>query len=180
MKQLLSIIASFLTLGTAFAGESALIEVYQPLDGAESGLKIVPVSCFVWNIASGQPYSILSISAENHPPTVSAEHPVPNLNIASCCKIGFSGGDANEHDKSIVLEATQIPSGKELSKVCVYEKEKVVRATLECLRRSVTGNLAKFPVTLHCKEEDRKWLEPIVKEYNGADHSKPFFNPGEA
>ena len=58
-----------------------------------------------------------------------------------------------------------------------HTPETVVRACLECLRRSLPEKLSKTPVTLIGAGTDKKWAVDLVKEFNAHDRRKEFFKP---
>lgn len=60
-----------------------------------------------------------------------------------------------------------------------YSREDIIRASLECLRRSIPKKLASTPVTLIASKSDTKWLKPIVADYNKSDRGSEFFKPSD-
>jgi hypothetical protein len=173
MKRHLLGLASLLLLPAAFAGEAGLVRTYQPLYAFEGdGPLIEPVTCYVHSISGGSTNAMTLISAENHPPTRS-EHKPGDVNLTSIYGIEFTQVNGGSPDPTVTLDATHIKKAEGTSGS--HDREVVVRASLECLRRTRPEKIAKLPIKLACRDEDRAWLEPIVKEFNKHDPAKVFF-----
>ncbi|MFD0893957.1 hypothetical protein KBB96_11080 [Luteolibacter ambystomatis] len=154
----------------AWAGEAALVQTYQPLDGQGSGeIEIRPVSCVDWYSHSGFPNVINLISAPNKPPT-NAPEPVGDINLASIYGLSFKGGDP-EGDRTILLDATRFAVPENHG----HPREKILRASLECLRKVLPEKFTSAPIKLECHEKDREWIGKILEEFKKHDRSKPFF-----
>lgn len=173
MKHLLT--ASLIVMSlAAFAGESALITTFQPLDGLGSGeIVIVAVACHDWYGHSGQPTVIGLISAPNVPPTNNAKEATQNLNLASLTGLRFETSDIGNVSAplELIMDASQFKESKG-----GYRREEIIRASLECLRRCLPEKLQKTPLTLQAAEADKKWLSEIVREFNSHDRSKAFYS----
>ena len=157
----------------AWAGESALTVTYQPLDGLGSGeVQICGVVCHDWYSHSGQPTALGLISARNVPPTNNPKEATGDLNLASVCGISFSCGDIDQVQE-LFFDASQFksPDGRG------YDREVIVRASLECLRRCLPDKLVKTPVQLKASDTDKVWLSSLVNEFNKHDRSKVFYEP---
>ena len=171
---------------TAMAGESTLTKTYQPLHGHSTiGIVIAEVTCHHW-YASSASSSLDLIAVRNVPPTDQPEMAKEDLNLASICGLKISLNDQgvqNPPPPEVTLDATRFALGGSLASIPAEEqgevKEKIIRASLECVRRSLGTTRAKAPVKLECKEEDKEWLGKIVEEFNAHDRSKEFFIPRE-
>jgi hypothetical protein len=166
-------IALLLLASNILAGESSLTVTYQPLDGLGSGeVQVCRVLCHDWYSHSGQPTAIGLISARNVPPTNNPKQATDDLNLASACGLHFSCGDI-ELVQELFLDATKF----KLSEGRGYEREVIIRASLECLRRCLPPKLIKTPLKLQASEADKAWLTVIVNEFNKHDRSKVFYEP---
>lgn len=176
MKALLPWLAVWVSVGMAFAGESALTKTYQPLSGLGAGdIRIVEVSCHDWHGHSTQPTQIGLISARNVPPTNNPKEAKDDLNLASLCGLHFSAGDI-EFTSELTLDATAFKVAKEHD----IPREDILKASLECLRRCLPPKLLKTPVTLKASKEHQAWMGKIVAGFNAHDRKKVFFVPPEA
>jgi len=172
MKLLIVLGGWVYTVMACLGGESSLITIYQPMDGLGSGLvEIRPVTCYVHNGDSGIALGVGLVSVVNMPPDLGSRPGVErrDLNLASLCKLHFNSPDPNT-DREVTLDATGFTMGKSS-----YEKETVVRAALECLRRSLPEGMKKFPVRLKAGEKDLEWMGKIVEQYNSCDRGKAFY-----
>jgi hypothetical protein len=161
--------------GATLAGESALTATYQPLSGLGSGeVTVVQVTCHHW-YANSVGSAVDLIHLRNVPPTDNAKEATEDLNLASRCGLKFSTNDLGDPDAAplIVFDATQFDESKSGG----YEKEDVVRASLECLRRCLPPALTATKVTLKSKDSDKEWLTVIVDQFNAAPRDKAFFEP---
>ncbi|GAA5495917.1 hypothetical protein Rhal01_02098 [Rubritalea halochordaticola] len=176
MKTLILALSSLVFASTAFAGESGLSTIYQPLDSlGAGGIRIVSVTCHDWHAMSGVSCGLELISAANVPPTNKPALAKEDLNLASVCGLHFSSHDLGypKAKPALKLDATQFKTTKRFSQ----PKEDILRASLECLRRCLPDILSKIPLTLDCNEENKEWMQAIVDEFNKHDRSKPFFTP---
>ena len=173
MKTLVATIAGILMTSVSYAGESALITTYQPLAGLGSGeVAVVQVTCHHW-YANSASSPVDLIHVRNVPPTDNPKEATEDLNLASRCGLRFSTNDlgAAESAPMIILDATQFDESKSGG----YDKEAIIRASLECLRRVLPAKLAATKVSLKCKDADKDWLSKIVDQFNSAPNDKPFY-----
>jgi len=165
---------------TATAGESDLTKTYQPLTGASTlGIIIAEVTCHHW-YANSASHSVDLIQARNVPPTDMPEMAKEDLNLVSLCGLKISMNDLGGGAEPLVtFDATGFVMPKNFIEGSpdggAGFRDRVVRASLECVRRCVEGLPGKTPVTLKCKDADKEWLEKIVAEYNKHDHTKVFY-----
>jgi hypothetical protein len=167
---------------TATAGQSTLTTTYQPLRGHSTiGIVIAEVTCHHW-YASSASSSLDLIAVRNVPPTDQPEMAKEDLNLASICGLKFSLNDQgflNPPPPVVTLDATRFALGGSYARIPAEEqgevKVKIIRASLECVRRCLGKHWAKAPVKLECKEADKEWLGKIVAEFNAHDRSKEFF-----
>jgi len=180
MKLLRWIAPLWALVQAATAGQSTLTETYQPLVGhAKFDIVVAEVTCHHW-YANSASHSVNLIAARNVPPTDVPEQANKDLNLASICSLKFrmsylGGGEA----PLVTLDATGFampehfkagsPEGE------LKFRDRIVRASFECLRLCLKGRPEKTPVTLKCKDADKEWLGKIVAEYNKHDHTKAFF-----
>ena len=165
----------FLVPGILHAGESALTTTYQPLAGLGSGkVAIVQVTCHHW-YANSAGSAIDLIDVRNVPPTDNPKEATEDLNLASICGLELSTNDlgAEAAVPMILLDATQFDDSKSGG----YDKEDIVRASLECLRRCLPHKLTTTKVTLKCKDSDKEWLSTIVTQFNSAPRDRVFYGP---
>lgn len=174
MKRLATFLAMITLARLVDAGESALTTTYQPLDGLGSGrVTVVPVTCHQYYAGSGVGSAVDLIHLRNVPPT---DHPAEanqDLNLASRCGLKFSTNDLGlaKAPPKVVFDALKFDASKGRG----YQKEEIVRASLECLRRCLPGKLKTTRVTLLCRPADRKWLGKMVLEFNAASKDLIFF-----
>ena len=175
MKSLAALVLLHLTASLGGAGEAALTTTYQPLDGLGSGeITIVAVTCH--HVRAGSVGSAVDlIHLRNVPPTDIPKFAKDDLNLASLSGLRFSTHDLGDPEAKaeILLDATRFDP----SKANGYEKEDIVRASLECLRRCLPEVLTRTPVTLKSTDAQRPWIDKIVTEFNNAPRDQPFFEP---
>lgn len=172
MKTIATTVSAFL-ICIASGGESALTTTYQPLDGLGSGeIAIIQVTCHHWYSQSASS-AVDLIYRRNVPPTDNPKEATEDLNLASRCGLKFSTNDLGVagSDPMILFDASHFDASKSGG----YDKEAIIRASLECLRRCAPAKLVATKVTLKCKDEDRKWLSVIVDQFNSAPRDKPFY-----
>jgi hypothetical protein len=170
----------------ATAGQSTLTKTYQPLCGhATIDIVIAEVTCHHW-YASSASSSLDLIAERNVPPTDNPGQAHENLNVASICGLMFSLNDQGGQQPPspvVTLDATRFALAGPFAGTSAEERaklrDKIVRASLECVRRCLGERQAKTPVTLKCEEADKEWLGKIVEEFNAHDRGKAFFEPSE-
>lgn len=173
MKIFTSIVFLLTAAGATLAGESSLTTTYQPLDGLGSGeVTVVQVTCHHW-YANSVGSAVDLIHVRNVPPTDNPKKATEDLNLASRCGLKFSTNDLGDSEARpmILFDAKRF----DVSESGGYEKEEIVRASLECLRRCLPPVLTSTKVTLECKDSDRSWLTAIVDEFNAAPRDKAFY-----
>ena len=170
------LVASFMLVRAALAGESTLTVTYQPLDALGSGsIHIAQVTCHDWYSHSGQATQIGLISAPNIPPTNNPKEATENLNLASICglRIFASAIENPQAAPTLTLDASRFSIPDRVA----HSREDILRSTLECLRRCLPAQLRQVPVVFKCGEADKPWLEAIISEFNAHDRSKVYFTP---
>jgi hypothetical protein len=166
----------------ATAGQSTLTKTYQPLCGHSTiDIVIAEVTCHHWS-ANSASSSVNLIALRNVPPTDNPEQAKEDLNVASICGLKFRMSDLGAHEAPLVtLDAARFALAGPFAGTPAEERDKlrvkIVRASLECVRRCLGERLAKTPVTLQCGEADKEWLGKIVEEFNANDRGKAFFEP---
>lgn len=176
--KLSAVLANFIVLAnSALAGESALTTTFQPLDGLGSGrIQIVQVTCHHWH-ANSASSAVDLIDIPNVPPTDNPEQAKENLNLASVCGVKLSTSDLGA--VGAPLEVTMDLTKFSIPKRYGYPREDIVRACLECLRRTLPRKLHGTPLTLKASDADLSWVAPIVAEFNKHDRAKEFYSPAE-
>jgi len=163
-------------LHAAYAGESALITTYQPLDGLGSdSIYIVSVTCHDWNGHAGQASSIQLISAKNVPPTNNPKEATEDLNLASVCGVHFYASDLGDPEAplELIMDVTKFSVPKRFG----HSPEEIVRACLECLRLAMPDKLRKTPLTFRAVDKNAQWVGEIVRQFNAHDRKKVFHTP---
>lgn len=176
MKNFLVTVVILVRASFTHAGESALTTTYQPLAGLGAGeVIVVEVTCHHW-YANSASSAVDLIHVRNIPPTDNPKEATEDLNLASRCGLKFSTNDlgAGGSVPLILLDASQFDESKSGG----YDKEAIVRAALECLRRVLPAKLAVTKVTLKCKSADTHWLSGIIAQFNAASRDKPFYEAG--
>ncbi len=178
MKSLLLVTFLFISVRLCWAGESSLTVTFQPLDGLGAGDVVVSqVTCHDWSAHSGMATAIDLISAKNVPPSNNPKEATQDLNLASRCGVGFGASDLGDPKAKaeLIMDVTEF----DVTKGGGYEREEIIRASLECLRRCLPEKLVNVDVTLRCVESERGWLEKIVAEFNAHDRTKVFYKQAE-
>lgn len=168
-----AITTCLLIASVAHAGESALTTTYQPLAGLGAGdVKVVQVTCHHW-YAHGSSSPVDLIHLRNVPPTDNPQEATEDLNLSSRCGLKFSINDFRTAGSVpiVLLDATLFDATKSGG----YDKEAVIRASLECLRRCLPVKWATTKVSLRCKDADKEWLVSIVSQFNKAPKDKVFY-----
>jgi len=172
MKTIALVVSAFI-IGVAYGSESTLTATYQPLAGLASGeVAVVQVTCHHW-YAHSAGSAVDLIHLRNVPPTDNPKEATEDLNLASRCGLKFSTNDlgAAQSAPMILLDANQFDESKSGG----YDKEAIVRASLECLRRCLPAKLVATKVTLKCGDADKGWLSRIVAQFNSAPRDRPFY-----
>ena len=178
MKSLPLIVILSVLLQPLFAGESALTKTFQPFDGlgAGAGVPIITeVTCHDWYTHSGMPTAIGLISAPNIPPTNNPAEATDDLNLASICGVKFFTSDMGNPKAplSVTMDCMKFVKPP---KRYLQDRAIIIRASLECLRRTLPDKLIKTPVTLKAGDADMKWMSAIIREFNEHDSSKEFYS----
>lgn len=167
------LLASTALAAVVHASESSLTATYQPLDGLGAGrIFITRVVCH--DHAPGNGSAIGLISAANVPPTNAPGTATENLNLASVCGVRFDPGDLGNRKapRKLVMDCSKLVEPPK--RFSGYPREHIIRTCLECLRRCLPEELLDTPVTLLASNANRKWLEPIIREFNAHDRGQPF------
>lgn len=170
MKIFIAAVLGLWMAADSSAGESGLLNTYQPLNGLGSGVIIIePVTCFVWNMHSGEMNELRYISAKNVPPTFS-EKSSGDLNLASISHLSFDGEKEKGKPLKLFMDADQF-----VATAGGYPREDIVKACLECVRRVLPVKLRNTPLTFSASAENKAWMSKIVDEFNRHDRSKVFY-----
>ncbi|MCX6848135.1 MAG: hypothetical protein NTY98_04380 [Verrucomicrobia bacterium] len=169
MKIFIAAVLGLWMSAAVVAGESGLLRTYQPLDGVESGeIRIEPVTCYSGNLHSDWDLALEYISVKNVPPTRS-EKPSGDLNLASTSHLTFDTESQEDKPLKLYMKADEFVVTK------AYDREVIVKACLECVRRVLPPKLLKTPLTFSASPENKEWMSKIVDEFNRHDRSKVFY-----
>jgi hypothetical protein len=170
MKLRIALLLVVAAVAQSLAGESALTQTVQPLDGLGSGeIVIAPVMCHDWSSHSGMPTAIGLITAKNIPPT-NAPKPVEDINIASACGLVLTYAEDKERRGVVTLDcrALRIP----LYLGCT--ELEAVGVTLECLRKVAGANLNKMTIVATLKPDGQETIGKLVEAFKKHAKDQPF------
>ncbi len=157
-------------------GESSLTITYQLIEEVGCrGIRISQVTCHDWYSHSGMTTQIGLISAPNVAPTNNPKEATEDLNLASTCGIHFYSSDIGNPQTPLELTLSAIKLAIPANRM--DQREAIIRASLECLRRCLPDRLLKIPLTLQAGAGDTYWMTKIVSEFNAHDRTKVFFTP---
>jgi hypothetical protein len=167
----------FLVAGVCFAGESAVVIVYQPIitesEDTPMGVKILPVPFLWWNAHSGSPaFPYSAITAHHQLLTdASREEIMEDRNLLSAAGIRIAG---SFEDGTVYVRFENY--SRPLLVPDETTLDDVAEAALECIRR-VAHDLKKRPkLIISGKGDEAKW-----KKWEGRfakwDLEKPFQRP---
>ncbi len=165
MKIFIAAVLGLWMAAPALATEAALVRTYQPL-GLDQ-ITIEQVTCYVWNAQTSVDDAIRYISAKNVPPNF-AKEPSGDLNVASTSHLFFES-DLGYGVPKLVMKADEfvVTEG--------FDREAIVKACLECVRRVLPAKMLQTPVTFSASAENQEWMGKIVDEFNRHDRSKVFY-----
>lgn len=166
MKILIAAVLGLWMAAPALATEAGLVRTYQPF--AWDGLTIEKVTCYAWNAQSSVNDALRYISAPNVPPNFS-KTPVDDLNVASTSHLFFDSEDGSGELQRLFMNADEFEVTKG------YEREDIVKACLECVRRVLPPRMLKMPLTFSASPENKGWMSKIVDEFNRHDRSQVFY-----
>ncbi len=151
---------SFLCLLTGlFAGESGLLQTFQPLEGFEAGEPIVTaVACYAHNTHTGWYLPICYITTRYVPPLLD-DAAVGDVNLASLSGLSVWAGAGEDGRTKITLDFTN------LKPVHGYTEIQIVAATLECLRRVAGEKLSNTPIEAKYRSDGQNEIKHLVSTF---------------
>ena len=179
MKNLVAILL-FIAGSLAFASEPGFVTSFQPLGRmAGNDLRIAQVTCISkWAFSDDdRTVPIYLIHRPFHPPT-DTDAKSHNCNLASVVGLTFKVDSTLRDELKIVLDASSLKTEKETLEVAGVDRELVIMASLECLRRCTPHKLKNLKVIVIAKDEDKQAVEKIVQNFNQHDKATPFFGNG--
>jgi hypothetical protein len=158
-------------LRSAFAGESGLLHIFQPLEGFEAGEPIIaPVTCYAHNTHTGWYLAIRYITLKYVPPSLDGAL-VGDINLASLSGMSIWAGDDNERRTRITLDFTRLKPAHG------YTETQIVAATLECLRRVAGEKLASTPIETKYRPSGQEDIKQLVNTFLEHPKDKEFHLP---
>lgn len=155
----------------ACASDSALVQVYQPLDGQASGeVIILPVAGYVTFGTSGFPFDVALVVAKNIPPNDSKQ-PIENLNVAF--EAGIKMGVDEDETGRFILELDL--TGLQVSDTFICTAEEIVGATLECMRLTAGAKrLGQMTLKTKLKPTGQENLAKVIARFQKHPKTKAF------
>ena len=155
---------------SAVATDSALVQVYQPLDGqASAEVMILPVAGHVEYGTSGFPFDVALVVAKNIPPNDSPR-PLEDHNIASLAGIKIKVSE--DESGKFILEFDLTGLNVDENFICTAPE--IVGATLECMRLTAGSRLNKMILKPTLKPSGQEDLAKIVAAFQKHPKTKPF------
>lgn len=155
---------------SVMASDSALVKLYQPLDGqASAEVMIMPVAGHVNYGTSGFPFELALVVAKNIPPTDSPQ-PLDDHNIASLAGIKVKIDEDEKGRYVIELDLT----GLKVDENFICTAPEIVGATLECMRLTAGTRLNKMVLKPILKPSGQEDLAKIVAAFQKHPKTKPF------
>ena len=159
------------TLSSVFAGESGLLQSFQPLEGFEAGEPIIaPVTCYAHNTHTGWYLAIRYITLKYVPPSLD-DASVGDINLASLSGLSLWAGDGENGRTKITLDLTS------LKPTHGYTETQIVAATLECLRRVAGDKLANTPIETKVRTAGQDEIKHVVSTFLKHPKDKEFRLP---
>ena len=153
------------------AGESGLLETFQPLEGFEAGRPVVTaVTCYAHNTHTGWYLAIRYITARYVPPSLN-DPPVDDINLASLSGLSIWAGDGEDGRTRITLDLTNLKPAHG------YTETEIVAATLECLRRVAGEKLASTPIDTKYRPTEQDEIKQLVTAFLKHPKDKEFHVP---
>ena len=170
VKAAVAILLMWSACSRVIAGESALTQVFQPLDGlASDAIQIAPVMCHNWYSHAGWSSAIDLITAPNIPPT-NAPEGIDDINLASAFGLKFRyTEDASAHG-TVTIDCTSLQKPQGAS--CT--EQQMLRATLECLRRVAGEHMHGLRIEHRLKSAGQEELRQIIEAFIKHPKEQPF------
>jgi hypothetical protein len=158
-------------LASAFAGESGLLQTFQPLEGFEAGEPIVaPVTCYAHNTHTGWYLAINCITLKYVPPSL-GDPTVGDINLASLSGLSLWADGGEDGQTKITLDLTSFKP------TLGYTETQIVVATLECLRRVAGEKLANTPMETKFRSAGQDEIKSVVGAFLKHPKDKEFGQP---
>jgi hypothetical protein len=171
VKTSLTFLCLLSTFASSFAGESGLIQTFQPLEGFETGEPVVtPVTCYVHNTHVGWHQAIRYITAKYVPPSFD-DMPVGDINLASLSGLSVWAGNGDDGRVTITLDFSSLKPTRG------YPELQIVAATLECVRRIAGDKLASTPIEAKYKPTGQDDIKQLLSTFAKHPENKEFHLP---
>jgi hypothetical protein len=159
VKTLLTFVCLFSVFTSSFAGESGLIQTFQPLEGFESGEpEVSAVTCYAHNTHVGWHQPIRYITARYIPASLD-DKPVGDINLASLSGLSLWAADGADGRITITLDFTGFKP------VHGYTALQIVTATLECVRRIAGNKLDSTPIEAKYRPAGQDEIKQLVAAF---------------
>ena len=171
MKTPLILLCLVSTLRSVFAGESGLLDIFQPLEGFEAGRPIIaPVTCYAHNTHTGWYLAVRCITLKYVPPSL-GDAPVGDINLASLSGLSIWAGEGEDRRTKITLDFTSLKPAHG------YTETEIVAATLECLRRVAGEKLASTPIETKYRPSGQEDIKQLMSAFIKHPKDKEFHLP---
>jgi hypothetical protein len=171
VKLLLTFLCLLSAFASSFAGESGLIQTFQPLEGFEAGRPVVTaVTCYAHNTHVGWHQAIRYITAKYIPASLD-DTPVGDINLASVSGLSIWAGDGDDGRITITVDFTGLKPARG------YTESQIIAATLECLRRVAGEKLASTPIEAKYRPTGQDDIKQLVSTFLKHPKDKEFHLP---
>ena len=168
MKAWLTFLCLLSTFTSLLAGESGLIETFQPLDGFASEYPVIArVMCYANNTHVGWHQAIRYVAAR-YVPASFEDKPVGDINLASLSGLSVWAGDGADGRITITLDFTG------LKPVHGFTELQIVAATLECIRQVGGQELNTTPIETKFKPKGQEAIKQLVSAFIKHPKEKTF------
>lgn len=171
MKPIRALLAALLAIGsTALANESALITVFQPMDGLGTGeIHIESVPCHDPFPNADPPSDVQLITAKNIPPTTE-KRPLDDHNVASGSRLKIVSEEGEDGKHTIHLDCSLMKVPERFG----FSEAHVVAATLECLRRTAGDRWPNLKLMVKYKKKGQDAVRKVVDDFLKHPKDKEF------
>jgi hypothetical protein len=171
VKLSLTFLCLLSAFASSFAGESGLIQTFQPLEGFEAGEPVVTaVTCYAHNTHVGWHQAIRYITSKYIPPSLDGAL-VGDINLASLSGLSLWAGDGEDGRTKITLDLTSLKPAHG------YTEAQIVAATLECLRRVAGEKLISTPIEPKYRPSGQEDIKQLVSTFLKHPKDKEFHLP---
>jgi hypothetical protein len=171
VKLSLTFLCLLSAFASSFAGESGLIQTFQPLEGFEAGEPVVTaVTCYAHNTHVGWHQAIRYITSKYVPPSLDGAL-VGDINLASLSGLSLWAGDGAGGRITITIDFTK------LKPIGGYTELQIVAATLECVRRIAGDMHGSTPIEAKYRPTGQEDIKQLVSTFLKHPKDKEFHLP---